>query len=204
MNFIDEPNLYRCIFQSRKKEAEQFQDWVCDEVLPSIRKNGGYMVSQPEETPEEIMARALLLAQRTIEAQKVRADYEAARAERLEFQNEEQKEQLQISAPKVQYYDDVMDSTSLITTNKIALDLGISAIKLNRILCEKQVQYNQSGTYMLFAKYRDKGYAKTRPHTYTDSQGNQKTHQHLYWTEKGKEFIFSLFNSNENTKGGSK
>ena len=42
LNFIDEPNLYRCIFQSRKEEAELFQDWVCGEVLPSIRKTGGY------------------------------------------------------------------------------------------------------------------------------------------------------------------
>lgn len=45
MYFIDEPNLYRCIFQSRKKEAEAFQDWVVEEVLPSIRKTGGYSVS---------------------------------------------------------------------------------------------------------------------------------------------------------------
>ena len=57
MNFITEPNLYKCIFQSRKKEAEAFQDWVCSEVLPSIRKTGGYNHSQ---SPEEIMARAVL------------------------------------------------------------------------------------------------------------------------------------------------
>ena len=52
LNFITEPNLYKCIFQSRKKEAEQFQDWVCGEVLPSIRKSGGYMVARVDETPE--------------------------------------------------------------------------------------------------------------------------------------------------------
>lgn len=52
LNFITEPNLYKCIFQSRKKEAEQFQDWVCGEILPSIRKNGGYMVAKVDETPE--------------------------------------------------------------------------------------------------------------------------------------------------------
>lgn len=44
LTFIDEPNLYRCIFQSRKKEAEAFQDWVVEEVLPTIRKTGGYSV----------------------------------------------------------------------------------------------------------------------------------------------------------------
>lgn len=69
LNFITEPNLYKCIFQSRKKEAEQFQDWVCGEVLPSIRKHGGYMVARKDETPEEIMARALVVAKATIERQ---------------------------------------------------------------------------------------------------------------------------------------
>lgn len=69
MTFITEPNLYKCIFQSRKKEAEAFQDWVCSEVLPSIRKTGGYMVARADETPEEIMARALVVAKATIERQ---------------------------------------------------------------------------------------------------------------------------------------
>ena len=67
MNFIDEPNLYRCIFQSRKEEAELFQDWVCEEVLPAIRQSGGYVATQAEDTPELIMARALQVAQSTIE-----------------------------------------------------------------------------------------------------------------------------------------
>lgn len=46
MDFINEPNLYRCVFQSRKKSAIQFQDWIFEEVLPSIRNNGGYLVGQ--------------------------------------------------------------------------------------------------------------------------------------------------------------
>ena len=53
-----------------KKEAEQFQDWVCGEVLPSIRKSGGYMVARVDETPDEIMARALIVAKETISRQK--------------------------------------------------------------------------------------------------------------------------------------
>lgn len=70
MTFITEPNLYKCIFQSRKKEAEAFQDWVCSEVLPSIRKTGGYMVARADETPEEIMARAMELAKAALERQR--------------------------------------------------------------------------------------------------------------------------------------
>lgn len=70
LNFIDEPNLYRCIFQSRKAEAEQFQNWVFEEVLPSIRKNGGFIATTKEDSPELIMARALQIAQATIEEHK--------------------------------------------------------------------------------------------------------------------------------------
>lgn len=67
MNFITEPNLYKCIFQSRRPDAEKFQDWVCDDVIPSIRKTGGYIATKESDTPEVIMARAILIAQKTIE-----------------------------------------------------------------------------------------------------------------------------------------
>ncbi len=67
MIYIDEPNLYRCIFQSRKAEAEQFQNWVFEVVLPQIRKTGGYIPINDCEDSHEIMAKALLIAHKTIE-----------------------------------------------------------------------------------------------------------------------------------------
>lgn len=67
---ITEAGLYSLILRSRKPEAKAFKRWVTHEVLPSIRKSGGYMIAKPEETPEEIMARALLIANETIERQK--------------------------------------------------------------------------------------------------------------------------------------
>ena len=65
---VNEPGLYRLILKSRKPEAKAFQRWVTHEVLPAIRRDGGYMVAR-DETPEETMARALLIAQSTIERQ---------------------------------------------------------------------------------------------------------------------------------------
>jgi prophage antirepressor-like protein len=62
---IGESNVYRLITRSHLPSAEKFQDWVFDEVLPSIRKHGGYIAAKADETPEEIMARALLVAQDT-------------------------------------------------------------------------------------------------------------------------------------------
>ena len=68
MTVVNEPGIYRIIMRSTKPEAKAFQRWVTHEVLPAIRRDGGYMVAR-DETPEETMARALLIAQSTIERQ---------------------------------------------------------------------------------------------------------------------------------------
>lgn len=68
--FITEPDLYRLITHSKLPTAEKFERWVFEEVLPAIRHTGGYMVAKQDETPEQIMARAVLVAQDTIERQK--------------------------------------------------------------------------------------------------------------------------------------
>ena len=67
MTYIGEPNLYRCIFQSKKEEAREFQDWVFNTVLPQIRKTGGYIPVTAEDDEKTILARALTIAQRTLE-----------------------------------------------------------------------------------------------------------------------------------------
>lgn len=74
MVVINEPGFYKLIMKSRKPEAKAFQRWVTHEVLPSIRKKGGYIAAAPDETPEQIMARAVLLAQDTIERQKAQIE----------------------------------------------------------------------------------------------------------------------------------
>lgn len=67
VQFITEGDLYRLVASSKLPSAQQFESWVFDEVLPSIRKRGGYMASVKDETPEETMARAFILAKETIE-----------------------------------------------------------------------------------------------------------------------------------------
>ena len=118
--FVNEDGLYDVILDSRKPEAKAFRKWITSEVLPTIRQTGGYMVTKVDETPEETMARALLLAQRTIEAQKNRADYEAERAAQLDATVELQQKELKTAAPKVEYYDNVLQSNSGIAVNVIA------------------------------------------------------------------------------------
>lgn len=67
---VSEAGFYKLVMRSRKPEAKAFQRWVTHEVLPAIRRTGGYMVAKEDETPEQIMARAVLVAQDTIERQK--------------------------------------------------------------------------------------------------------------------------------------
>lgn len=64
--YINESNLYKAIFHSRKESAERFTDWVTSEVLPSIRKSGGYIAGQEQMSDSELMAKALLVAQKQI------------------------------------------------------------------------------------------------------------------------------------------
>lgn len=68
---VTEPGFYKLVMRSRKPEAKSFQRWVTHEVLPALRRDGGYMVAR-DETPEQTMARAVLLAQQTIDRQRDR------------------------------------------------------------------------------------------------------------------------------------
>lgn len=68
---VTEPGFYKLVMRSRKPEAKAFQRWVTHEVLPALRRDGGYMVAR-DETPEQTMARAVLLAQATIDRQRDR------------------------------------------------------------------------------------------------------------------------------------
>lgn len=186
LNFITEPNLYKCIFQSRKKEAEQFQDWVCGEVLPSIRKSGGYIATQQDDTPEQIMARAVVIAQDTIARKEQQISF-------LQQQNALQADQLKAQAPKVQYVDEVLQSQSTYCTNLIAKELGMSAKTLNQKLQAKGVIYKQGGTWVLHHKYQDKDYTKTRTHSFTRADGTIGTAMQTVYTERGRAFIHSIF-----------
>ncbi|MEM7485832.1 MAG: phage regulatory protein/antirepressor Ant [Bacteroidota bacterium] len=106
-----------------------------------------------------------------------------------------QENELRIQAPKVKYHDQVLSSKSTYTTNQIAKELGTSAITLNRMLNSKKIQYKQNDTWLLYSKYQDKGYTKTKTYTYTGTTGEQKTSMQTVWTELGRSFIHDVFNS---------
>ena len=151
LNFITEPNLYKCIFQSRKKEAEQFQDWVCGEVLPSIRKSGGYMVARVDETPDEIMARALIVAQETISRQKAAVAAAEKRATLLEATTKQMT--VQINGLETQNKELLPGATfaKAVETSEHSILIG----ELARIIKQNGVEIGQN---RLFQWLRENGF----------------------------------------------
>ena len=194
-NFIEGVD-YRCFAQNGKTEAGGYRSFeyqlsvscleffIARKVRPVFEVYRQVFHQTAKAVQKELTRKELL--QMALQAEEEK--------ERLQLINSEQEHQLKLQAPKVEYCDTVLSSKGYLTTNMIADCLGISAIKLNKLLCEWGVQYYESKTYHLKTKYRDKGYAVHRPHPYVDSQGNIKTRQQMYWTELGKQFILDLYN----------
>ena len=185
MLYVSEKNLYKVIMRSDKPQAEPFQDWVCGEVLPSIRKTGGYMMAKEEDSPETIMARAFIIAKETIARQQSMIEDQH---ERLDAQAKELKE----AAPKVQYYDAAMASMGTYSATAIAKDLGMSAKELNKRLYAIGIQFKNGETWYPYAKYQDKGYTRIVPKYITTKEGEEINKPSMRWTEKGRKFILQL------------
>lgn len=200
MYFITEPDLYRVIFQSRKSSARKFQDWVFDEVLPALRKDGGYIVSTEEDTEEDIIARGLIAAKAALSRKEQRVrELEAQTEQQAQTIGIQQKE-LTVAAPKVKYYDDTLASTDCLTTTQVADDLGISARALNQQLANAGIQYFQSGSWHLKGKFREWQLASTRTYNYMKGDGSTGTKVNLVWNQRGKRFILALYNNDFNLK----
>lgn len=117
---------------------------------------------------------------------------ERAERQRLAEQNELHRQQLEMAAPKVQYYDTVLMSESTYNTNNIAKEFGMSARTLNSILQSKGVQYRQGGQWLLYHKYQNRGFTKTHTYAFTRLDGSTGTSIQTVWTEAGRKFIHEL------------
>ena len=163
--FINESGLYSLVLASKLPQAKAFKRWVTAEVLPQIRKTGGYIPLKDQEGRElsdlEIMCRAMMIMKKSIE----------------------QKEQLIADLqPKADYVDEVLDSVDCLTMTQVAKGLGMTVHDLTTRLLQDGIIYLQSNQYMLYAPYARRGLATCRTHTHT----------YLVWTEKGKKFIHEI------------
>lgn len=158
-NFITEDGLYDVILDSRKPEAKAFRKWVTSEVLPSIRKTGGYVSDATmfiETYFGEIDATAKDFMVKTLESKKALMD-----------QNKQQHEQLQLQAQKVEFFDAVADSKDAVSMNDAAKVLNIKGMGRNNLfefLREKKVLMQSNKPYQ---KYIDCGYFRVIEQRYT-------------------------------------
>lgn len=174
---VSEAGLYSLILKSRKPEAHAFKRWVTHEVLPSIRRSGGYMVARPDESDAEVLSRALLIAQQTIERRDARiADQQALIGE---------------LSPKAAFFDAVGDS-----------DGKMSVADLSKALRQAGIQMGQN---RLFKWFRDNGYMgkrgihRNRPTQRAIEQGLFYLHDTTFVRRDGK--VFNSFTPMVTAKG---
>lgn len=101
--------------------------------------------------------------------------------------------QLEEQKPKVNYYETVLQSTSLLTITQIAKDYGMTAVAFNKKLNKLKVQYKQSNQWLLYANHQDKGYTQSVTHTY----GEDKSRMTTKWTQQGRLFLYELLKEND-------
>lgn len=196
---LTEDGLYEVLMQSRKPIAKEFKKGV-KEILKSIRKTGGYIATKQDDTPEEIMARALTIAQATLAKREERLKQLEAQAEQQQVTIEIQTEEIKKSAPKVSYYDNHLQSVNTQTSTQAAKQIGMDAEKLHKKLKEIGIIYRQSGQWILHAPYSTWGMHSTRTQTYTRSDGSTGTSVYTVWTTKGVRFIIALYENDWDVK----
>ena len=193
LTIINESGLYSLLFALEPRQARgisedevekkyqkvrKFKRWVTSEVLPSIRKHGGYL------TPEKI-EEALLNPDTLIQLATTLKDERTKRLLAEQRVNELQ--------PKADYYDSILRNKSLMTISVIAKNYGMSANGMNKLLHELGVQYQHSKTWLLYSKHQDKGYTHTEM---IPVQGSDNLKPSTKWTQKGHIFIYQLLKKN--------
>ena len=177
---INESGLYSLVLSSKLPQAKVFKHWVTSEVLPQIRKTGGYIPTKDAQgrklTDLEIVCLAVKIQQRTID---------------------EQHKLIDELAPKAESAYEVLDSVSCYTTTQIAKELGMTVHDLTQLLLSRRVMYRQSGQYLLYADYARKGYARSRTHSHYDSEGLMSTRSYLVWTERGRKMLHRMAKTEE-------
>lgn len=180
-DFISESMVYKLAFKANNSLAEKFQDWLASEVLPSIRKHGAYMTPQKIEevllNPDTLIQLANTIKEeregRLIAEQRV-AEYE----------------------PKADYLDKILSTDDTVTTTQIAADYGFSAIKLNTLLHDLNIQRKVGGQWLLYKKHMNQGYTKSHTSNVPKKNGSTKVVMNTKWTQKGRLFIYNSLKDN--------
>lgn len=185
--FISESDVYRLVMRSKLPEAEKFQDWVCEEVLPVIRKDGAYLSEKALQRAVTDPEFFIGLANAIRKEKEQRLEIESCCTEQ-QLLIDRQKETIEELGKRSAYAETVLQNKDLVDITQIAQDYGLSGRRLNAILHEKRVQYKSGKQWILYAPYKGNGYVGSE----TSQLENGKTVMRTRWTQKGRLFIHDL------------
>lgn len=202
MTVITENGLYDLLFSMQPQKAKgvsqneqpinnrieklkRFKRWVTHEVLPSIRKTGGYIAGEENMTEDELVLKAMNVLNTKVE--KLRAENKNLLAD-----NDKKDQIIGELKPKADYTDRILQCDDLTKVNVIACDYGFSAIEFNKLLKKLGVQYKEGKDWLLYKKYRGKGYTQTKTFEYPHKDGTKGSRTTMYWTQKGRLFLYEF------------
>lgn len=168
---INESGLFSLALSSKLPKAKEFKRWITKEVIPSIRKHGGYLT--PAKI-EEVLSNPDTIIKLATELKKLRTE------------NQMQAQQIAEFKPIKEYVDIILQSTDTVTITQIAADYGLSAKKLNKILNEEKIQHKVNDQWILYSNMMNKGYTKSETIDIERSDGRIETKMHTRWTQKGR------------------
>lgn len=176
---INESGVYSLIFGSKLPNAKKFKHWVTSEVLPTLRKTGGYE-----------MPKTYLEALKAFTA-------EVEKNEMLSLENKIKTQQINELKPKADYTDRILKTTDLMTTTQIAKDYGMSAKQFNALLHDHKVQFKQNGQWLLYSQYQNKGYTSSETVEFDRPDGTVGVRLNTKWTQKGRLFLYGLLKKHD-------
>lgn len=183
MKIIPEGDIYRLVIKSQLPSAERFESWVFDEVLPSIRKNGGYIAGQENLSDDELLAKAVMVAQKKITERD-------AKIKELESSVQNMDRVINEMKPKANYVDVILKNPSTVLVTQIAQDYGMSAKTFNRKLKELRIQRKVGEQWILYSDYLGHGYTHSKTIDIVRSNGMPDVRMQTEWTQKGRLFLY--------------
>ena len=178
LSFITEPNLYRLVTKSKLPSAIEFERWVFEDVLPSLRKFGMYASDEVLNNPDLLNDAIKKLQQ------------ERAEKNRLNIKNGVLEEIVAEYAPKIDYLESILQSHCDMTSTQIAADYGISACRLNKILNAERIHRKVGGQWVLYVNYMEMGLIHSETIPINGSNGAFVVQ--TKWTQQGRLLIHEL------------
>lgn len=185
INIVSEPGLYRLVMRSRKPEAKEFQRWVTHEVLPQIRRTGGYIPTTDADDDMTILAKAVMIGQRTMEEQKRRIQAQQTRIVELE--------------PKARFADAVAASDGTCLVGELAKMLRQNGMDIgqNRLfrLLQADGYLGKSGSNRNVPTQRamDLGLFRIKETTVTHADGHTTVSRTPKVTGKGQRYFIDRY-----------